>query len=581
MKLLPVAPPHVVRKFVAVAFREHTSGILLVLGVNAAATVCGIFIPRILGDLVERGTELDATEITRNAAAIAALTLIQAVLLGLAIYLSARVGERILRTIREGFIRDVLSVPLAEIERADRGDLITRTTRDVDNLSRAVRSAVPDTIIAAVTIIITLGAIILVAPGLAAACLIAVPLLWAGTRWYLRRARRGYLGVNNSYSRLTGELLQNLRGAQTIDALGIHERRQRAFEVALGGARRSEMYTLRLRSIYLPIADTAYVLPTVVCLAVGGLLYSTGAVGIAAVTAAVLYSQQIIEPVDRLLFWLDELQIASTSVARLLGVAREGANKAHSRTGETSVPKPATVDVEHVEFSYDGAKPALADVSCQMPAGARVSIVGASGSGKSTLARVLAGLDPANKGVVRIAGHSLAEYDTVALRKHLALVSQEPHMFRESIIENLSLTTPVSEPEAARALDLVGAESLGRPAVLNAPYGSGDELSTVEKQQVSLARAILAQPSVLILDEATAAFTAQKSREIERNLYRALPSTTLISIAHRLHTAEESDLVLVMDSGRIVQAGSHEALKSADGRYLEMWRAWERFEDGR
>jgi len=266
-------------------------------------------------------TATASAAIDRLAATIAGFVVLQAVLIRFAVVASARLGERVLASLREDFVDRILALPLSTVERAGAGDLLTRTTRDVDALSKCVRFAVPETMIATLTVGLIVGALLLVSPLFAVSLLIAVPILVVGTRWYLRRAPAGYLRENASYSQVTDGLAETVEGARTVEALGRQWQRVARSDRDLRRSWLAERYTLFLRTVFWPVVEVGYVLPVVATLLAGGWLYLQHQVTLGQVTAAVLYAQMLVDPLDRLLSWLDEVQVGAASLARLLGVA--------------------------------------------------------------------------------------------------------------------------------------------------------------------------------------------------------------------------------------------------------------------
>ncbi|WP_203730274.1 ABC transporter transmembrane domain-containing protein, partial [Paractinoplanes durhamensis] len=320
--LLPVADTAQVRRYARDLFRRNPRVLGITVGLHALAALAGLVGPRLLGELVEsiqhgRGTGT----IDRLAGFIAGFVVLQAVLIRFAYLASARLGERVLAGLREEFVERVLALPLSTVERAGSGDLLTRTTRDVDALSRCVRLAVPETMIAMIVGILVVGATIAVSPVLALPLLVAVPILVFGTRWYLKRAPEGYLKQNATYSMITDGLAETVEGARTVDALRRRRQRIDRTDTDLRRSYLAEKYTLFLRTVWFPMVELSWVLPVVATLLVGGALYLRGTVTLGQLTAAVIYAQMLVDPVDRLLSWVDELQIGGASLARLLGVA--------------------------------------------------------------------------------------------------------------------------------------------------------------------------------------------------------------------------------------------------------------------
>lgn len=574
-QMLPVAGASEVRRYARALLRRHPRALAWVLGLHALAAVAGLAAPWLLGDLVEaleRGTTVGAVD--RIALAIAAFVVVQSVFTRYAKYASARLGERVLAELREEFVERVLAVPLSTVEKAGTGDLLTRSSRDVGALTHSVRFAVPEILVGITTVMFTIGALVLIGPLLGLPCLIAVPLLWAGTRWYLKRAPAGYLRENAAYTDITDGLTETVEGARTAEALGLQRRRVERTDADCGRSYAAERYTLFLRTVWFPIVEINYVVPVVATLLIGGWFAIEGWVSLGQVTAATLYVQQLIDPLDRLLSWLDELQVGAASLARLLGVA----NVPDDRRVSGARPAGERLTARGVHFSYVPGREVLHGVSLSLAPGERLAMVGPSGAGKSTLGRLLAGVHAPSRGGVTVGGVPLVELPLEELRTHVALVTQEHHVFLGTLRENLALARPGATDEQVRAaLDAV--DALGwvdeLPDGLDTMVGSGKHtLSPAQAQQVALARLVLADPHTLVLDEATSLIDPRAARHLERSLAAVLHGRTVVAIAHRLFSAHDADRVAVVEDGRITELGSHDELVTAGGAYAALWRSW-------
>ncbi|MFF4619585.1 ABC transporter ATP-binding protein [Nonomuraea jabiensis] len=573
-EILPVADRKQVRAYARRLTLRYPRQLTIALALHGLAAVAGLAVPWQLGGLVEDvqyGIEVNVAVV---AAAIAGFLLLQGALMRYAVLASAKLGEKVLAQLREEFVDRVLGLPLSTVERAGAGDLITRTSRDVDSLSRTVRKAVPETLIALVTFLITVGAMLLVSPLLMLPMLVAGPVIGVSTRWYLKRARDGYLRENAAYADMTEGLAETVEGARAVEALGLQARRRSRTDGDISRSFAAERYTLGLRTVWFPAVELGYVIPVVATLLVGGLFYTNGWVALSQVATATLYAQQLIDPLDRFLSWIDELQVGGASMARLLGVA----NVPDDRAAGPSRPSGELLEASDVRYAYREGRDVLHGVSLTVRPGERLAMVGPSGAGKSTLGRLLAGIHGPRTGSVSVGGVPLVDLPLDELRGHVALVTQEHHVFKGSLRDNLLIARPEASDAAVRqALGAVDALDwvLALPAGLETEVGSGGlAVSPAQAQQLALARLVLADPHTLVLDEATSLIDPRAARHLERSLAAVLDGRTVIAIAHRLYTAHDADRVAVVEDGRISELGSHDDLVAAGGSYAALWTSW-------
>ena len=505
---------------------------------------------------------------------LAAFLIAQTTLTWLARRASFVLSEQIFAELREDFMRRVLALPLSTVERAGTGDLISRTTADVDSLARTIRFAIPETLIAAVTTVLTVSAAIWVNPLAALPCIAGAPALYIGTRWYLRRAPAAYLWERASYATLAGTVGETVEGGRTIEALGLREERVRRIDEDLEEAFRAERRTLRLRTIWFPTAEFSYVLPVAVSLAWGGWLVTTGHASIGEVTAIALYVVQLADPVDRLVSWLDEIQVGATSFARLVGIARVPPD----RTATDDQPEDERLAAQDVRYAYVADRDVLHGIDLDLEPGERVAIVGPSGAGKSTLGRLLAGIHPPREGRVEVGGVRLVDLPLDMLRTEVALVTQEQHVFVGTIAENLRFARPGSSDEQlktgtgrGRRPGVDGALPAGMETVVGA---GGYPLTPAQAQQVALARLVLADPHTLVLDEATSLLDRGRRGTSSARSPRCFAAGRWL----RSPTGcTQRTTPIVWQSSRracCTELGTHDELVEHQGSYAALWDSW-------
>jgi ABC-type multidrug transport system fused ATPase/permease subunit len=574
-ELLPIATGDELRAQAKRLGRRHRRGLSAMVGLHAAAAAAGLAGPALLGLLVqsvEDGTT--RSHVDKIVLVLAAFLVVETVLTWFARRASFVLSERIFAELREDFMRRVLGLPLSTVERAGTGDLVSRTTADVDSLARTVRFAVPETLIAAVTTVLTVAAAVWVNPLAALPCLAGVPILFLGTRWYLHRAPAGYLWERASYATLAGTVSETVEGGRTVEALSLREERVNRIDADLDNAYQAEMRTLFLRTVWFPTAEFAYVLPVAASLAWGGWLVSNGQATLGEVTAVALYVVKLADPVDRLISWLDEIQVGATSFARLVGIV----GVPPDREAKDDEPESKHMRAEDVRYAYVENRDVLHGIDLDLEPGERVAVVGPSGAGKSTLGRLLAGIHPPREGLVEVGGVRLVDLPLDTLRREVALVTQEQHVFVGTIAENLRLARPSATDEhlvdslaAVDALDWVQV----LPEMLNTVVGAGGHpLTPAQAQQVALARLVLADPHTLVLDEATSLLDPRAARHLERSLASVLSGRTVVAIAHRLHTAHDADRVAVVEDGLVHEVGTHDELVARGGPYAALWDSW-------
>ncbi|MFF0334979.1 ABC transporter ATP-binding protein [Streptomyces fimicarius] len=543
----------------------------------ALSSASVLVVPLLVGRIVDMVTGSgDGRPLGPAAVGALAVTAVGAVLAAVGTGRTALVCENVLGRVRERALGVVLGLPLPTVERVGRGSVLSRTVGDVGVASDVARGALPAFLSALLTLLVTGFGLLALDWRLAVAGALPLPVWAVATRIYLRRSGPQYAHERTAEARLSQFLLTGISGARTLRALRLEETHRSRIEERSQAWSTAALRTCVTRIRFSLHLNGAELLGLLAVLLTASALVRTGSLSLGAASAAVLLLMRVFEPVGTLLYLLDEVQSAGAALARLAGIVGSpaGGTEDSARSGR-AMPSDGELTVCGLEFDYGDGRPAVRDVSFRVQPGERVAIVGPSGAGKSTVVGIVTGMHTPCRGSVTLGGVPVQRLDPRAT----GLVTQESHVFAGSVRDNLSIARPDAD-EAAQtaALAQVGAVGwvLELPEGLDTVVGqSGRTLSSVQRQQLALARLVLADPPLAVLDEPTAESYGGDRAAVNAAVDAALKGRTGIVVAHRLSDARAADRVLVLDEGRVVAFGTHDALLRDGGLYAELWSTWQ------
>ncbi|MEU4223672.1 ABC transporter ATP-binding protein [Nonomuraea sp. NPDC026600] len=611
-ELLPIAGARLTWSWLWRELRGRWPNLAFALLVGLLGAVASVVPAYALGALVDRVREhAPGSAIVPITIVITVAAVVGGVTTGLSTYLIGRLCGQILAVLREATVARALTLPATTLERTGKGDLLSRVGTDAASIGKAASDVIPTMISAFLLGVLSVAAMAGIDWRLGLAGAVAVPLYAVALRWYLPRAAPQYARERRAVADSSQLLVENMQGVRTVHAYRLEQARLHDIGIASGRARDISVSVFTLFTRFVGRVNRAEFFGLAAILIAGFLLVRGGSVTVGESAAAAVLFHRLFNPIGMLLFTFDEVQAAGASLARLVGVVeltpapppvtgddpdREPRVPADGSRGSSDEPRvPAdgspelsdvprlpvdgSLELSGVRFSYDGQVDVLDGVSVRVAAGARVALVGSTGAGKSTLAAIAAGILRPGHGEARIGGVPLAELAPADLRERVAIVTQETHVFAGPLIEDLRLARPGASPdEVAAALATVGALewAQGLPDGLDTVVGEGGhEVTAAQAQQLALARLVLVNPAIAVLDEATAEAGSLGARDIEASAAAATRGRTTLIVAHRLTQAASADRVIVLEHGRVVEEGPHHELVAAGGRYAELWRAWE------
>ena len=486
------------------------------------------------------------------------------------------VGQSVLASLRRRIFERLQSLPLKYFDRHPAGDLMSRVTNDVDTLNQLLSQGITQIIGSLFSLVGIVVAMLVLDWRLAVVCFAIIPVMLLTNVFFARRARRAFRTTRQTVSDVTAGLQEEIIGVREAQAFNRTEANIERFRERNAANRAANIQAVAITSAFAPAIDVLSTLATAVVIGYGGYLVVMGTLTVGLLTAFLIYVQQFFRPIQLASQVYTQAQAALAGAERIYEILDEEPEPPDPPDAERLEEVEGRIEFESVTFAYEAGRPVLRDVSFEVEPGQTVALVGPTGAGKTTIANLIPRFYDATEGSVRVDDRDVREVERRSVRRHIATVLQEPFLFSGTVAENIGygrLDATREEIEAAARAVSAHDFIMALPKGYDTPLGTGGgTLSGGQRQIISFARAVLADPRILILDEATSNIDTRTEVLIQEALRTLLGGRTSVVIAHRLSTIRNADVILVIESGRVAERGTHASLLSTGGLYADLYR---------